>query len=273
MYYQRHGSGFGGFGLTHGVKNLLYANGIIFLIYIFSSNVSLLLREHFVLYPYQVIYQFKIWQLVTYMFLHGGFLHIFFNMFMLWMFGTEIEREWGTREFLKYYFICGIGAGITLIILSPHSATIGASGAVYGIMVAYAVKYPNRPIFLYFLFPIPAKYFVAFLVLVSFFSTIHESSDGIAHAAHFGGAIIGYVFLKYRYYIYKLKNILKQQKKKQKFKYTQGAEEKAEYYRRKIDEILDKINRVGYLNLTDEEKEILEKGSKYLREHDGDEFH
>ena len=273
MYYQRQSFGFGGFGLTNGVKNLLYANGIFFIIGLFSSNLDYLLRENFALYPYEVIFQFKIWQLVTYMFLHGGFLHIFFNMFMLWMFGTEIERQWGTREFLKFYFICGIVAGITLIILSPNSATIGASGAVYGVMVAYAVNYPNRPIYLYFLFPIPAKYFVAFLVLISFFSTMNESSDNIAHAAHFGGAVMGYIYLKYRYYIYKIKNLFKQQKKKQKFKYSQADEEKAEYYRRKIDEILDKINRVGYLNLTDEEKELLEKGSKYLREHDGKEYH
>jgi membrane associated rhomboid family serine protease len=180
MYYQKQSFGFGGYGLTNGIKNLLYANGILFLLFQIPSNLSLILDHHFALRPYQVLYQFEIWQLVTYMFLHGGFWHIFFNMFMLWMFGTELERTWGTREFLKFYFICGIFAGITLLILSPGSATIGASGAIYGVMMAYAVLYPNRPIYLYFLFPIPAKYFIGFLVLVSFFSTLNTSTDGIA---------------------------------------------------------------------------------------------
>jgi len=269
MSYQRPGFGIGG-QLTPAVKNILYANAIVFLMSMMNYSFNAFLSANFALHPMEVIYNFKVWQLVTYMFLHGGFWHIFFNMFIFWMFGSELEMEWGTKEFLKYYFICGIGAGLTILLFSPNSITIGASGAVYGVMVAYALRYPNRPVYIYFLFPVKVKYLIGFLFFVSFFSTFGASSDGIAHAAHLGGMVIGFLYLKYWDHVYKLKGWLNQQSggKKQKMKYTQGDEAKTEYYRRKIDELLDKINRVGYLNLTEEEKQLLEEGSKYLREHD-----
>jgi hypothetical protein len=188
------------------------------------------------------------------------------------MFGRELEYEWGRREFLKYYFICGIGAGLLNILLTD-APTIGASGAIYGIMVAYAFYYPNREIYIYFLFPVKIKYFVGFLAIVSFLSTWNVEGDGIAHAAHLGGMLVGFIYLKYKGQIRNMPNIFKQKPKKSNLKYTSGNQEKVEYYRQKIDEILDKINRVGYLNLTDEEKELLEEGSKYLREHDDTEYH
>jgi membrane associated rhomboid family serine protease len=267
MYYQRSGFGVGG-RLTPAVKNILFANGIIFLIGWLNPSLGFTLSKYFALSAYDVFNRFEIWQLVTYMFLHGDFWHIFFNMFVFWMFGSELEAEWGSKEFLKYYFICGIGAGLLNIILTA-SPTIGASGAVYGIMVAYALRYPNRPVYIYFLFPIKVKYLVGFLAFISFFSTWGAQSDGIAHAAHLGGMVVGFVYLKYWHKLNKVKNIFQQSSNKQKFKYSQPAEdEKIEYYRKKIDELLDKINRVGYLNLSDEEKELLEEGSKYLREHD-----
>jgi membrane associated rhomboid family serine protease len=147
-----------------------------------------------------------IWQLATYMFLHGGLLHIVFNMLALWMFGAELERIWGTRYFLKFYFATGIGAAVTTVIVAllpfsfaapvMYSVTIGASGAIYGLLLAYAMYFPERPIYMYLLFPIPAKYFVLIMGAISFYSSISGTNGGVAHATHLGGLIVAYLFLK-----------------------------------------------------------------------------
>jgi len=262
-------------GMPPAIKNIIFINAIVFLMQVLNQSLEQVIFQNFALIPSEVIFHFKIWQLVTYLFLHGGFWHIFFNMFVLWMFGSELEREWGTKEFLKYYFITGIGAGVFNLLLS-NAPTIGASGAVYGVMLAYALRYPDRLVYIYFLFPVKVKYMMAFLVLVSFFSTFGASGDGIAHAAHLGGIVVGFVYLKYWVLLYKIKrnlpNISFGKKHDSNMKYTKGGDNKTEYYRRIIDELLDKINRVGYLNLTDEEKKILEEGSKYLREHDEENY-
>ncbi len=278
MNYQRTGFGIGG-RLTPAVKNILFANGIIFLMSALNLQLGYYISHYFALHAYDVLYQFKIWQLVTYMFLHGDFWHIFFNMFVFWMFGTELETEWGSKQFLKYYFICGIGAGLINILLTSsdpgYPGTVGASGAIYGIMVAYAIRYPDRHVYIYFLFPVKVKYLVGFLALVSFMSTWNAQGDGIAHAAHLGGMVVGWVYLKYWHQFYKLKSMFQQlpQKHTRAKPSPESGNEKVDYYRKKIDELLDKINRVGYLNLTDEEKELLEEGSKYLREHDEGDYH
>jgi membrane associated rhomboid family serine protease len=276
MNYQRTGFGLGG-QLTPAVKNILFANGIIFLMSVLNIQLGYFLSQTFALHAYDVLYQFKVWQLVTYMFLHGDFWHIFFNMFVFWMFGSELEMEWGSKQFLKYYFICGVGAGIINILLTSsapgYPGTVGASGAIYGVMVAYAIRYPDRLVYIYFLFPVKVKYLVGFLALISFFSTWNSQGDGIAHAAHLGGMAVGYVYLKYRNHFYKIKSKFQQTTKRTFDRTSSPPDEKVDYYRKKIDELLDKINRVGYLNLTDEEKELLEEGSKYLREHDDANFH
>ena len=164
------------------------------------------------------------------MFLHGGLFHILFNMLALWMFGAELERTWGTRYFLQFYFIVGVGAaGVTLLVsLLPfafseqmyYSVTIGASGAIYGLLLAYALYFPDRPIYMYFVFPIPAKYFVLIIGAISFFSSISDTRSGVAHAAHLGGLGVAYVVLKrgrvhplaelkYRYLKWKINRVRK----------------------------------------------------------------
>jgi membrane associated rhomboid family serine protease len=281
-YYRIGGGGI----LPPAVKNLILANVVIWLMMIINANLRFFILDQFALSRYGVLHQFKVWQLVSYMFLHdpSGIMHILFNMIFLWMFGAELENEWGTREFLRYYFVTGIGAGIINILLSS-SPTIGASGAIYGVMLAYALRYPDRYVYLYFLFPVKMKYFVGFLVMVAFFSTFGSYGDGIAHAAHLGGIVIGYVYLKYWYLFYRVKSNLQNFKTslgskkptipKTRMRYHKGSKEDdmVAYYRKVIDEILDKINRVGYLNLTEEEKKLLEEGSNYLREHDKENFH
>ncbi|MGD0459333.1 MAG: rhomboid family intramembrane serine protease, partial [Terriglobia bacterium] len=119
--------------------------------------------------PDDVLHRLYVWELVTYLFLHGGFFHILFNMFALWMFGSDLESLWGPRKFLSYYFLTGIGAGICDVLLngiffsSNHTATIGASGAIYGLLLAYGMLFPDRPIYLYLIIPIKAKWFVVIM--------------------------------------------------------------------------------------------------------------
>ncbi len=268
--------------LPPAIKNLLYANIVLFILTEFTP-LSGMLYNQFSLSYYGVVEQFKIWQLVTYMFLHGGFWHIFLNMFVLWMFGTELEYEWGTNEFLKYYFITGIGGGVLNILIAGES-TVGASAAVYGVMIAYALLHPNRLVYVYFLFPVKVKYVMGFLAAVTFFSTIGPSTSNIAHAAHLGGMLVGFIYLKFWKIHYAVKGFFQQSLKKggsasgKNMHYHPGGgaggseDEKIEYYRRKIDELLDKINRVGYMNLSDDEKKLLDEGSRYLREHDNENF-
>jgi membrane associated rhomboid family serine protease len=172
----------------------------------------------------QIVERAWVWQPVTYMFLHGDAMHILFNMLGIWMFGVELERLWGTRFFLRYYAVTGIGAALTTIGVAylPFefadavytSVTIGASGALYGILLAFAKYYPNRPILMFFLFPVPAKYFVMIIGALSFLT----GGRGIAHAAHLGGLIFGYLYLrngrggltaeiKYRYLKWKMNRL------------------------------------------------------------------
>ena len=190
--------GFGS-GLTPAVKNLLIANVAAFVISILAEQagyggwIGLLM-----LTPYAVTRHLLLWQLVTYMFLHAGFFHILFNMFALWMFGSELERTWGTRRFVQYYFLTGIGAGLTLILVSPSStvATLGASGAIYGLLLAYGVLFPDRLILLYFLIPIRAKYFVMIMGGIEFLSALSTPGSLVSHVAHLGGMAFGLAFLR-----------------------------------------------------------------------------
>jgi len=165
--------------------------------HLFGSN---LIEVFFGLMPARVTYGFALWQFVSYMFLHGGGFHIFFNMLTLYMFGNELVRYWGPRRFLVYYFITGIGAGVCSWIVDTHSTAvvIGASGAIYGLLLAYGITYPNRIVYLNFLFPIKVKWLVAIMGAVAFFSSISGSDPGVAGVAHLGGMIVGYLFLKGR---------------------------------------------------------------------------
>lgn len=273
---------------------LLFINGGVYL-FLYVMNfftlegvpVSYFIKTIFALNPVftsnQGLPAFYIWQLFSYMFLHAGFIHLFFNMFALWMFGMELENNWGSKRFLFYYLTCGIIAGISNLFLGPvfgqDGPTVGASGAVYGILLAYALIFPNRQIYLYFLFPIQAKYFIMFFIALELFAGITGTQDGIAHFAHLGGAAGGYLLLtfeKYKSKIYMiLKDILKIYKKPDRFtqkrdedvseaKYIDLDEMDTEAIQKKLDEILDKIGKVGYQNLTEGEKRILYEASKKL---------
>jgi membrane associated rhomboid family serine protease len=193
---------FGPGPLTPAIKALIIANVVVFLVSWFVDVLAL--RLGFV--PQQVLRQLYLWQPVTYMFLHGGTFHILFNMLALWMFGVELERMWGSRYFTKFYFVSGVGAAVVQTLLSfvPLAAlqqvyyvqTIGASGAIYGVLLAYALYFPNRPIFLYFVFPVPAKYFVMIMGGIALLASTGGAGGGIAHTTHLGGMVAAYLYLK-----------------------------------------------------------------------------
>jgi len=192
---------FGPGPISSALKILIAANVVLFFMQrlVPATTLELGLR------PVMVVEHFKIWQLVTYMFLHVGLLHILFNMLALWMFGAELERIWGTRYFLKFYFVTGGGAAILTVIFSyvfslelQGAVIIGASGAIYGLLLAYAVYYPNRQIYMYFLFPVPVKYFVMIVGAISLLSATGGPGSGVAHATHLGGLAVGYLYLKGR---------------------------------------------------------------------------
>ena len=149
--------------------------------------------------PLMVWKKYFLWQLFTYIFLHGGFSHILFNLLALYMFGGELENYWGSKKFLRYFLYCGIGAGICPVIFSPYQfvPVIGASGAIYGILLAFGWLFPNRLIYIYFLFPIPAKYFVIIFGLIELFSSMQGTGGGIAHLTHLGGLIFGFFYMVY----------------------------------------------------------------------------
>jgi membrane associated rhomboid family serine protease len=196
---------FGPGPISTAIKAIIGINVVMFLATTLAAARSIDLTPILGLRPVAVIHQLWIWQPATYMFLHGGLLHILFNMLALWMFGTELERIWGTRYFVKFYLVTGIGAGVLTILVSLLGfavtnliyvvPTIGASGAIYGLLLAYAMYFPDRPIYMYFLFPVPAKIFVAIMGAIAFYASLAESG-GIANATHLGGLLVGYLMLK-----------------------------------------------------------------------------
>lgn len=204
QYYNR---GFSSGGLLPpGVKWLLIVNTALFLLYFIAVQFDLALIEgifqNLALIPAAVVKFLTLWQLVTYMFLHDprGFGHIIFNMLTLWMFGKDLENAWGTRRFLKFYFICGVGAGICVVLMNyifgtPYTRTIGASGAIYGLLLAFGMTYPDTTVLYSFLFPMKAKYFVMIIGAVAFLSSL-GANNGVSNIAHLGGMLFGYLYLK-----------------------------------------------------------------------------
>jgi membrane associated rhomboid family serine protease len=216
---------FGPGGISTAIKALIGANVALFLVQFFAPAVTDVLG----LRPIFVVRYFWVWQLATYMFLHGGVFHIVFNMLALWMFGTELERRWGTPFFLKFYAVTGVGAGVLTVLFSllPFAAAqqlyqaniIGASGAIFGLLLAYALYFPDRQIYMYFVFPIPARVFVAIIGAIAFLSSLGDSG-GVASATHLGGLAVAYVYLKsgrmhpiaeikYRYLKWKINRVRK----------------------------------------------------------------
>ncbi|MBR5604176.1 MAG: rhomboid family intramembrane serine protease [Bacteroidales bacterium] len=201
------------------VKNLLIINILFFLATIAAETTLRINLSDYLGLHYIGASDFKPYQLVTYMFMHGNFTHLFFNMFALWMFGNTLENIWGPNRFLLFYFVCGIGAGFiqefvqyiqyatTLadytsvnmgghIIPMSEYTTVGASGAVYGILLAFGMMFPNSTLYIYFAIPIKAKWFVLIYGIIELFSGL-TSADNVAHFAHLGGMLFGLILILY----------------------------------------------------------------------------
>lgn len=338
----------GGFNiLPTVVKNLLIINGLFFLAKIVLAgkfDLDAIFGLH-----YFAASDFHVWQIITYMFMHGDFGHLFFNMFALWMFGASVENAWGERRFLCYYLITGIGAALihyliiyfqihsslalidaflaapsvdtfsqltqvsrinqaavaqNLLYLQAHPSAvtefvpqiesfretflnsfniIGASGSVFGLLLAFGMMYPDSEIYVYFLLPIKAKWFVVIYGALELVYGVLGSADGVAHFAHLGGMLFGFLLIMaWRHYdgnngaggqwFYPNGGSRKHRRIKYATSYDEDEEVRSmsdeEYNARKfkeqqrIDEILDKISKSGYDALTREEKDLLFKASK-----------
>ena len=291
-------------------KNLLVINVLAYLAtwVLQRSGVDLnaLLGLHFFMAS-----DFRVYQFLTYMFLHGSFTHILFNMFALWMFGSVIERVWGPKKFLFYYIVCGVGAGIVqeLVQYGNYVAqgldayqyvnmggsqiamdayinlwtTIGASGAVYGILLAFGMIFPNERLFIIPIpFPIKAKWLILGYIVIELFSAMSGPGDGVAHMAHLGGMLFGFLLIRYwqkhpdssqrygrSYGKEFFDNLIRkhedyQRKRHMHAEQTNARRETDEEYnmrqrqnQEEIDAILDKIRKSGYDSLTKEEKQKL----------------
>lgn len=191
---------FGPGGISPAVKLLIITNVVVFALNLIVGDM---MTMRLGLLPQAVFEQLAVWQPVTYMFLHSttSFGHILFNMLALWMIGTDLERTWGTRFFVKYYFITGIGAAATSLLLALFSQTfyltivVGASGAIYGLLLAFAMYFPHRQLIL-FIFPVPARIAVTILGAIAFLSSFGGPGGGVAHSAHLGGLVVGYLYLR-----------------------------------------------------------------------------
>ncbi len=197
----------GGF-LTPGIKWLLILNTGVFVVYFLATALDLrpllLLFHGLGLIPKWFLLG-ALWQPFTYLFLHDptGFQHILFNSLMLWMFGINLERAWGTRKFLQFYFFCGVGAGLCdvaarLVYGGMDIPTIGNSGAVYGVMLAFGLLFPDATIYFWMLFPIPARIFVLIVGGIAFLMTFGAAGSGVSHVAHLGGMLFGWIYLRHK---------------------------------------------------------------------------
>lgn len=180
-----------GFGLTPWVQRLLIMNvGVFMLQFMLGPRLTFLLA--FV--PSEIL--LRPWTVISYMFAHGNFWHIFFNMIVLFFFGPPLEARWGSREFVKFYFICGMGGAALSFVFAFHSPIIGASAAAYGVMLAFAMNWPDSQIYIWGILPVKAKYLVAVLAVFSVMSMMGGGGGNIAHAAHLGGFAAGFLYLR-----------------------------------------------------------------------------
>lgn len=274
MAYTDRTFGFGGM-LTPVVKRLLIANVVVYLgTLLVGTNFAV---DWFAFQPSLIF--FRPWGAFTYMFIHGGLMHLALNMLVLFFFGPPLESRWGAKEFFKYYVICGLG-GVALSFFFLPAKVIGASAAIYGLMLAFAVLWPDAPIYVWGIFPVKAKWLVAFLFLLSMLSAFDGSAGGgVAHFAHLGGFITGFIYLKGRKGVGGgAKRLTKAVKRRRLAIVPREDEEPAEsghsarrgYDEDKalydaVDKVLDKISAKGMSSLTADELKLLDEVSKRHR--------
>ncbi|MDC0881329.1 rhomboid family intramembrane serine protease [Candidatus Marinimicrobia bacterium] len=255
---------------TEAIKILISINFVIYVLQSLAGKEDIFFRL-FGLVPNVFISELMLWQPFTYMFFHApyyssvGISHILLNMLGLWVFGRELEQAWGKSKFLKYYFLTGIGSGLItyLFQINSDNPVIGASGAVYGILLAYGISFPNRMLYIWGLIPVRSIWLVVIMGSVAFFGLLGRA-DGISHVTHISGMFIGYILLKKKW---QLADIIFAMRKKTVEFQVQRKEDRAlkkKYINRDIDIILEKIKEVGFSGLSNEEQSKLYEASKNL---------
>ncbi len=260
---------------TEAIKILVSIN---FIVYVFQSLAGKedIFFQLFGLVPNAFISELMLWQPFTYMFFHApfyssiGISHILLNMLGLWVFGRELEQEWGKEKFLKYYFLTGIGSGLITFLFQMNSSSpvIGASGAVYGILLAYGVSYPNRMLYIWGLIPIRSMWLVIIMGSIAFFGLLGKA-DGISHVTHISGMLIGYVLLKKRWNMSDVLFSIRKKIIEFRVQTKEDRELKKNIINRDIDMILEKIKDVGFSGLSDEEQSKLYEVSKTMSKDGG----
>jgi len=255
---------------TDAIKILVSVNFGIYILQSVSGKEDVFFRL-FGLVPSTFVSDLMLWQPFTYLFFHApfyssvGISHILLNMLGLWVFGRELEQAWGKTKFLRYYFIIGIGSGLITYFFQMNSdnPVIGASGAVYGILLAYGVSYPNRMLYIWGLIPVRSLWLVIIMGSIAFFGLL-GNSDGISHVTHISGMLIGYVLLKKNW---RWRDIWFTIRKKTIEFQVQRYEEKSikkKMLQKDIDLILEKIQKVGFIGLSDKEQSKLYEASKTM---------
>jgi membrane associated rhomboid family serine protease len=276
--------------LTRVIKILIIVNVVVFFINaLLDDRLTPLLG----LTPPEATLGLKLWQFVTYLFIHGNLTHLFVNMIALWMFGGPVEEAMGSRRFAGYYLLCGVGAGICACIFSWHTPSIGASGAVYGILAAFGMLFPEATVLVFFIIPMKARYFVLLFAGIELATEVATVTpfykDNIAHFAHLGGMLTGYLYMKYHYQLealYKTAQVHRKIKnyKEDRVQEKTGTQEKGvvqeksekqnqkleqdDLLNKQVDMILDKIRRDGIESLSKQDQEMLNQASERLRERD-----
>jgi membrane associated rhomboid family serine protease len=225
--------------------------------------------SYLALTPRLVLTRGYVWQLVTYMFLHGSLMHIGLNMFVIWMFGQTLENVWGARRFLYFYFACGLGGAVFSFLFAYNTPVIGASAAAYGILLAYAIMFPHQRLLLWFVFPVKARTLAIGLAVLSLLLGMRGGGN-IAHFAHLGGMVAALFMMRGEYRFRRFRSWVRDALSKIPVKISfdgggEGTGGEQENDRDKIDSILDKISQKGYENLSETERRILEKYSEQNR--------
>jgi len=268
--------GFGPFGyrMTPWVKRIIAVNAVMFVVVNWIQAIPLTAAVQYLGFNVSEALR-EPWTIISYMFVHAGFLHVFLNMLMLFFFGPPLEERWGGKAFIKYYVICGIGGALFTLVFGGGTI-IGASGAVFGVMLAYALNWPDSLIWIQAIFPVKAKYLVLFLGALSFFSAFAGAQDGIAHFAHLGGLVVGYVYLKKVWEVQARWEGLKKRLRRRRLSVVPGgsgdgtrgpsqltpdADEEARILE-VVDRLLDKIAAHGLESLSAEERRFLDDVSR-----------
>lgn len=255
------------------IKGLIIANVLGFAL---AKIAGPQVNEMFGLVPQHVIFDRWLWQPITYLFIHGNIWHLIFNLFALWMFGMPVESQWGGAEFLKYYFLCGVGAALTSTAIGIHSTipVIGASGPIYGLLVAFAMLYPDAVVYLYFLIPVKAAHMAILFGALEFFAGATGATPGIARFAHLGGMVTGYLYIRW-WWVWKVnakslahgllhRDVEEVPAAPQTRRASRATPEpeRREDPMAEVDRILDKILASGLESLTDDERELMKKYSQ-----------